>query len=119
MRIYVDEEAARNWLLEELTTAGKANGFEVVPPRKGMLDPDIWALAQQSRWTVLTFNGKDFRPLAKATPGHHGLLVVMKENNTLVDLNVHDIVQGVVRIAETYRSVGVTEMVLTVNKFVW
>ena len=99
MRLCLDEDIAS----KELTSRLAAAGHEVVPPMRGEPDSRCWRHAQEQGAAVVTMNVVDFVRLAEATEGHHGLLLVYRENDPTRDMSAASIVAAVARVADTFR----------------
>lgn len=95
MRLYLDEDLASRELIARLAAAQ----HEVIPTLRGEADADVWAHAQREQATVVTRNGPDFEVLAKATPDHHGLLIVYLDNDRRRDMAFGEIASAIERVA--------------------
>ena len=114
MRLYLDEDVAS----KELTSRLAAAGHDVLPPMRGEPDSRCWRHAQEQGAAVVTMNVVDFVRLAEATQGHHGLLLVYRENDPLRDMSAASIVAAVARVAETARD-GLHGAIVVLNQFRW
>lgn len=112
MRLYLDEDLAGRELVARLTSAG----HDLVPPNRGALDLSAWLHAQAEQSTVVTQNGRDFKPLADETPGHWGLLVVYRDNDPSRDMPPAEVAAAIDRVAVAMPD-GVQGMVLSLNAF--
>jgi hypothetical protein len=114
VRLYLDEDIAST----ELTSRMAAAGHDVLSPMRGEPDSRCWRHAQEQGAAVVTMNVVDFVRLAEATGGHHGLLIVYRENDEARDMSAASIVAAVARVAETYRD-GLRGAVVVLNQFRW
>ena len=114
MRLYLDEDVAS----KELTSRLAAAGHDVLSPMRGEPDSRCWRHAQEQGAAVVTMNVVDFVRLAEATEGHHGLLLVYRENDPTRDMNAGSIAAAVARVAETSRD-GPRGAIIVLNQFCW
>ena len=112
MRLYLDEDIAS----KELTSRLAAAGHEVTPPTRGESDSRCWYHAQEQGAAVVTMNAVDFVRLAEATEGHHGLLLVYRENDPTRDMSAASIAAAVARVAEASRD-GLGDAIVGLNQF--
>ena len=112
MRLYLDEDIAS----KELTARLAAAGHEVISPMRGAPDSRCWRHTQEQGAAVVTMNVVDFVRLAEATEGHHGLLLVYRENDPTRDMSAASIVTAVARVATTSRD-GLRGTIVVLNQF--
>lgn len=111
MRLYLDEDIASKELVNRLSTV-----HEVVPTLRGEIDRNVWEQAQADGAVVVAMNVKDFMMLAERTPGHHGLLVVYRQNNPQVDMHAADIAAAIGRLVQSLGD-DLTDEVQSLNNF--
>jgi hypothetical protein len=110
VRLYLDEDIASKELTSRLA--------DVLSPLRGESDRRCWRHAQEQGAAVVTMNVVDFVRLAEATEGHHGLLLVYRENDAARDMSAASIVAAVARVAEAYRD-GLRGGIVVLNQFRW
>jgi len=92
--LYLDEDLAS----KELATRLAAAGHGVLTTLRGVTDDAAWAAAQENGAVVVTQNAADFLPLAAATSGHRGLIVVYREGDARKDMQIAEIAAAVDRV---------------------
>ena len=112
VRLYLDEDLSSKELVARLAAAG----HELVPTLRGEPDTHVWANAQAMQAAVVTQNARDFESPALAGPGHHGLLLVYRENDPSRDMTPARLADAIDRVARTWED-GVADRILTLNAF--
>ena len=113
MKLIIDEDLASRSLIASL---GARLGDEAVHVLgKGSSDTDLWETAQSEGRAILTQNAKDFVPMAEATLGHAGLLLVSRHADRAKDLTIAQITDRVATIAGIYENL--VDLMLVVNAF--
>jgi hypothetical protein len=113
VRVLVDEDLASRELIRRLHDALPG---DVLRPEPGSTDAEVWDRAQSARVALLTGNVTDFLSLARESSGHHGLLLVYRQNDPSKDMRAADIAIAVGAIDAMYPN-GIHDMILAVNSF--
>lgn len=112
MFLYLDEDLASR----ELTTRLAAAGHGVLPTLRGVTDAAAWGAAQENGVVVVTQNATDFLPLAAATSGHRGLIVVYREGDARKDMQIAEIANAIDKVQQRLGG-SLTGMVVILNEY--
>ena len=91
----MDEDSQARRQLEVLRAAGHNVVSIAELDRNGSLDPEVFALAQSSRWVLLTHNVADFHALALAHPDHCGVIAIHRDGDPRKNMTYQDIGRAV------------------------